>query len=227
MPSLSSRLALLAATAGLVLVSACSSAEDAASDGEDTTSAESTAEPTTDEETTAAEPTQSEETESEETESEETESEETEEPDEGDVEGTGYTIALPEGWTDVTEEAAASQPLVDLAIAEPSGTFRTNFNVVKPQPFTGTEEQLVTQSAKELKSVTNSKVTPVDPTTFDGVTALGQTSTLSTGQDDVMLIQYMVVRDEQIHPVTMTFLAENEGEATAVMEEIIASWQWQ
>ena len=217
MPSLSSRLALLAATAGLVLVSACSSAEDAASDGEDTTSAESTAEPTTDEETTESEPT----------ESEENESEENDEPAEGDVEGSGYTIALPEGWTDVTEEAAASQPLVDLAIADPSGTFRTNFNVVKPQPFTGTEEQLVTQSAEELKSVTNSKVTPVDPTTFDGVTALGQTSTLSTGQDDVMLIQYMVVRDEQIHPVTMTFLAENESEATAVMEEIIASWQWE
>ena len=49
----------------------------------------------------------------------------------------------------------------------------------------------------------------------------------AAGQDDVMLIQYMVVRDEQIHPVTMTFLAENEGEATAVMEEIIASWQWE
>lgn len=217
MRALSSRLALLAATAGLVLVSACSSAEDAASEGDDATSAESTAEPTTDEETSESEPTDS----------EETEPEETGESDEGDVEGTGYTIALPEGWTDVTEEAAASQPLVDLAIADPSGTFRTNFNVVKPQPFTGTEEQLITQSAEELESVTNSKVTPVDPIAFDGVTALGQTSTLSTGQDDVMLIQYMVVRDEQIHPVTMTFLAENESEATQVMEEIIASWQWE
>ncbi|MGH3506021.1 MAG: hypothetical protein ACRDO2_02320 [Nocardioidaceae bacterium] len=178
-----SRLALLAATASLVLVSACSSAEDTASDGEDTTTP---------------------------------------------AEGTGYTIALPEGWSDVTEEAAENQSLVDLAIAaEPVDSFRTNFNVVKPQPFAGTEDELVEQSAQELESVTNSKVTPVDAVEFDGVRALGQTSTLAAPQGDVTLIQFMVVRDEQIHPVTMTFLAANEDDATAVMEDIIASWQWE
>ena len=205
---------MLAATASLVLISACSSAEDTASDGEDTTTpAESTSETTTDEQPS---------------ESTQTEPDETEEPEAGGIQGTGYTIALPEGWSDVTEEAAQNQSLVDLAIAaEPVDSFRTNFNVVKPQPFAGTEEELVEQSAQELESVTNSKVTPVDAVEFDGVSALGQTSTLAAAQGDVTLIQFMVVRDEKIHPVTMTFLAANEDEATAVMEDIIASWQWE
>lgn len=217
MRPVASAVAVFAATASLVLVSACSSAEDAATDGDETTTVETTPVDTTPEETTAGSTTAS----------TTEESDAIEQPTDGRVGGSGFTVGLPEGWEDVSEEAAANQSLVDIAIAAPSGTFRTNFNVVQPQPFSGTTEELVKQSASELRSVTKTKVTAVAATDFDGVSAPGQTSSLDTEAGDVTLIQYMVVRGGQVHPVTMTFLTEQTSESTAEMDEIIASWQWE
>jgi hypothetical protein len=146
------------------------------------------------------------------------------------VTGAGYTVAVPEGWQDVIDQARRTNAQADVAIAEPAqaGEFRLNFNVVQPSalPAGVTDQQLATQAAKELRSVTHAKVTPVDGPAFDGAPSVGQVSHATAGGFNVTLVQYLVRHQGRLYPTTLTFETSRENEAQAVMTGIVGSWTW-
>ncbi|MBA3309174.1 MAG: DcrB-related protein, partial [Nocardioidaceae bacterium] len=183
---------------------------------EPTTSQPTTTEPTTTEPTTEATTT-------------EPTTEEPTEPPAGTISGQGYVFALPGGWTDVTQQAQASNPQADVAVAEPAtpGEFRMNFNTVSPTPIPGlSREQLVQQAETELRSVTNRKVEPLPDETFDGDSAIGQRSTTDASGFEIAIVQYLVVRDGTLYVTTMTYDVDQESEASAILDGIIESWTW-
>ncbi len=226
--------ALLALLAPFALIG-CSNAADTASGGDDTTPATTgtttseqvTSEPTTSDPTTE-DPTTEEPTTAEPT-TEEPATEEPTGPEAGTVVGEGYTFALPAGWIDVTQQTKASNPQVDVAVAEPQtpGAFRLNFNTVTPSPIPDlTREQLVEQAETELAGVTNSKVESLPDKTFDGDTAIGQESTTDVSGYDIGIVQYLVVRDGNIYATTITYDVDRAEEADQILDGIIGSWAW-
>ncbi len=146
------------------------------------------------------------------------------------VSGTGYSIAIPDGWEDVLAAAQRTNSAADVAVAEPQqpGEFRTNFNTVTPNPIDDsvTDQQLAAQAARELKSVTHTAVTPVDAPDFDGTPALGQTSETAASGFTVTLIQYIVRHQGQVYATTMTFDSTKADDAKAALDDIVASWTW-
>ena len=147
------------------------------------------------------------------------------------VTGSGYSIAVPSGWEDVTELAKQSNSQADIAVAEPQtqGEFRTNFNVVTPTPLPDGvgDDELADQAAKELESVTNSEVTPLDVTVdFDGANALGQTSKTTTQGFTITITQYLLVHEDQIFATTLTYDEKRADEAMDSLTEIADSWTW-
>ena len=147
------------------------------------------------------------------------------------VTGSGYSIAVPSGWEDVTELAKQSNSQADIAVAEPQtqGEFRTNFNVVTPTPLPDGvgDDELADQAAKELESVTNSEVTPLDVTfDFDGANALGQTSKTTAQGFTITITQYLLVHEDQIFATTLTYDEKRADEAMDTLAEIADSWTW-
>ncbi len=210
----------LAASVALLALAACSSASDTA--GTDTAGTDTTGDSTTPtQETAATSPTEVTTT------SEPTSSA----ADASTLRGTGYSVSLPDGWEDVTDVAKQSNAAADVALAEPASSteFRMNFNVVDPNPINAgvSDDELAAQAAKELKSVTQAKVTSISGPDFDGSPSLGQTSQAEASGFTVSLIQFLVRHDDQVYATTMTFETKRTDEAKAVLDEIVASWTWE
>jgi hypothetical protein len=200
--------ATIASAIAVLALPACSGSDDDA-DGSDatSTSAESSDASPTDESTSSDEPTVD------------------------SVTGSGYSIAVPTGWEDVTELAKQSSSQADIAVAEPQteGEFRTNFNVVSPSPLPDgvSDDELAEQAATELESVTKSEVTPLDATVdFDGAKALGQTSKTTTQGYNIAITLYVLVHEDQIFATTLTYDEKRADEAMDTLAEIADSWTW-
>src|SRR6476659_10473851 len=136
---------VLACTLVLLAVSACSSSSDTANTDQTTDATTSSTQST--EATTPTDATTSD-----------------DQSSGAGLSGTGFSIAIPDGWEDVTDIAKQNNQAADVAVAEvaKNGEFRTNFNTVTPNPIDAsvTDAQLAAQAAKELKGVTHAPVTP-------------------------------------------------------------------
>ena len=147
------------------------------------------------------------------------------------VAGTGYTIAVPQDWEDVIEEARATNRRADIAVAEPeqATTFRMNFNVVQPSRLSPgvTDAALARQAANELRNVTHAKVIRLNGPDFDGSPSIGQGSRATgPGGVRVTLVQYLVRHGGSLYPTTLTFETSREAEAQNIMKGIVDSWGW-
>lgn len=206
------------------LTSACSgSASDTAT--EETTSEQTSSSPTesspTDETSPTEETSPTDET---------TETEDSEPDDDGQtLSGQGYNASLPSGWQNVTQEAKQRQPLVDIAVAEAKASdFRTNINVVQPNPAPEglSDDQLAQQAARELKTVTKTKVRRLPGVEFSGEPSIGQTSTTQVQGSSVSLVQYLVIHAGKIYAVTLSFESSRAAEAKQALDEFVGSWTW-
>ena len=199
--------ATIASAVAVLALPACSGSDDDNDDSDSTTAAASSDTTPTDESTSSDEPA-------------------------GDsVTGSGYSIAVPSGWEDVTELAKQNNSQADIAVAEPQteAEFRTNFNVVTPTPLPDGvgDDELADQAAKELESVTKAEVTPLDVTVdFDGAKALGQTSKTTTQGFTITITQYLLVHEDQIFATTLTYDEKRADEAMDTLTEIADSWTW-
>jgi len=147
--------------------------------------------------------------------------------------GTGFSIAIPADWEDITASLKADNPQLDIAIGEKNpSTFRTNFNVVTANPTSATiqgdSEPIRKEAATELKTVTHAVVSALPDSIIDGEPAIGQTSTFvppgSTGS--VTFLQYVAIHNGMAYPLTMTFATANAADAKPLLASILDSWQW-
>jgi hypothetical protein len=152
--------------------------------------------------------------------------------DNGRIEGSAYSVVIPDGWTDITASVKAAQPSVDIAIGAPLSTgFRTNFNVVNSNTDPGTIEDngsaIRHEAAAELRSITKKPVHSLPDRRIDGEVAIGQTSTFVNAGTSVTFIQYFVVHHADAYPVTMTFATENAAAAKDLLGQILSTWRWE
>lgn len=145
--------------------------------------------------------------------------------------GTGFSIAIPPDWEDITASLKANNPQLDIAIGEKNATtFRTNFNVVQGNATTATiehdSEAIRREAAAELKTVTHAVVTPLPDRTIDGNPAIGQTSSFKATGTSVTFLQYVAIHNGKAYPVTMTYASANAAKAKPLLDTILGSWQW-
>lgn len=151
--------------------------------------------------------------------------------DNGRLVGSAFSVAMPDGWEDITKSVKASQSSVDAAMGEgnPSG-FRTNFNVVDSSTYPGTIEDngpaIRHEAAAELRSITKKPVHPLPNRQIDDEAAIGQTSTFINAGTSVTFIQYFVVHNGSAYPITMTFASEHEASAKSLLDQILSTWRW-
>lgn len=147
------------------------------------------------------------------------------------LEGTGYSLEIPDGWEDITADLLAQNPRLDVALGETKFTgFRTNLNVVRTSGYTATIEEnrpaIRREAAAELRSITKTMVRSLADRSVAGEAAIGQTSTFVSSGTSVTFQQYVVVHERAAYTVTMTFATQDRAPAESLLASILSSWQW-
>jgi hypothetical protein len=150
-------------------------------------------------------------------------------PADGAVQGDGYTLSVPEGWTDLSEEAAEVPELAmaDLAYGDTSEQgFASNLNtIVTPASGETVDDPGVRgQLADQVEQALNVRPKPIADTEFDGEKAIGQTATVR--KPAVTLVQYVTVHKDEVYTLTVTLSAARTAEADELVGSVVDSWQW-
>jgi hypothetical protein len=213
-PALDRRRAATALAAlALLTVGACGSTDD----GEAASSSESTSQ--------ATEPSDS----AESAEPSDDAGTDTAEVPAGSVAGDGYTVAVPEGWTDLSSRTKDVPELAQADLAYGDTTeqgFASNLNtIVTPAGGETVDDPGVRQRlADQVEQAINVRPKPVADLEFDGEKAIGQTATVRNPA--ATLIQYVTVHDDEVYTLTVTLSAARAGESDAIVGDIVDSWQW-
>lgn len=151
----------------------------------------------------------------------------------GTLAGNGYSYTLPNGWSEVTDEALAGNPpgAIDTVSA-----WGERFNgapaniIVEVGSAQGTSdpEELRQGWEANMGAVTNSTPKPIDDTTIANETAIGTEIRRSNENGiDIVQIAYLTVHDGNAYSVALSTNAETEDEARSEFEMILNSWSWE
>lgn len=148
---------------------------------------------------------------------------------EGSVQGDGYTMAIPEGWTDLSDRDKDVPQLAQADLAYGDTTeqeFASNLNtIVTPAGGVTVSDQGVREQLADLvEQKLGVRPKPIPDVELDGEKAIGQTARL--GDPDASLIQYVTVHDDEAYTLTVTLSAARAGEADAIVSGVVDSWQW-
>ncbi|CAA9326441.1 MAG: hypothetical protein AVDCRST_MAG29-777 [uncultured Nocardioidaceae bacterium] len=149
--------------------------------------------------------------------------------EDGAVQGDGYTLSVPEGWTDLSEEAADVPELAmaDLAYGDTSERgFASNLNtIVTPADGDTVDDPGVrAQLADQVEQALNVRPEPIADVEFDGEKGIGQTATVR--RPDVILMQYVTVHEDKVYTLTVTLSAARAAESEELVAGVVDSWQW-
>jgi hypothetical protein len=148
----------------------------------------------------------------------------------GRLVGKGYTVALPEGWQDATDQFRDYSPLIDagaLNATQAGQPFSDNLNVLRnPEQAELPPAQAERQFADELGTVA-SKVRVAQRATVDGVRALHLTGRTEAGEVVALTDQYVCYVDGTYYVTTFSYgsgtpRAQRRQEVSAML----ASWSW-
>ncbi|HZG97618.1 MAG TPA: PsbP-related protein [Nocardioidaceae bacterium] len=147
----------------------------------------------------------------------------------GSVAGDGYTLAVPEGWTDLSgrDKEVPELAQADLAYGDTTEQeFASNLNtIVTPAGGETVSDPGVRQRlADQVEQAINVRPTPVADLEFDGEKAIGQTATVR--RPDATLIQYVTVHEDEVYTLTVTLSAARAEESDAIVGDIVDSWRW-
>lgn len=193
----------------------------------DTSQDSTSPEPSSSEPTASSEPTT--ERTSEPTES--SEPTETSQAPAGDlVQGDGYSLAVPKGWTDLSGQAekVPQLALADLAYGDTKeAEFASNFNtIVTPANGETLDDEGVRERlAAQVEGAIGVRPEQIDDVELDGERAIGQTATVKKA--GATLVQYVTVRDDQAYTLTVTLSDDRAADADAIVGDIVDSWQWE
>jgi hypothetical protein len=146
------------------------------------------------------------------------------------LEGTGYTIAVPDGWSDRTREFSGTAVNVDAAVAAaPEDGFASNVNVLRETP-TGEPslQDVVSTFREQLATVGADEVSDASDAQLDGEPARTYTYELAPeGEDARRGRQVVTVRDGAVYTVTYTALGPSFEEDADAFTALLDSWSWE
>lgn len=142
------------------------------------------------------------------------------------LETDDFSYNAPDGW----EDAASAMPGAESVAADTSDDdgFADNLNVLRldPAPVTDLDE-LEDASVDELEGADASDVKVQDRAEIDGVEAIHISGGMSLNDNDYLVEQYNVIRDDVSFIVTFSFSPDvSEGDRTDLSQSVLASWAW-
>lgn len=210
------RLPAVVSGAGLALVlSACGSQ---AADITDETASSPTVTQETSQASTPPEPTDP---------TEATDTPSTDSPAGDNIDGEGYTYAIPQGWEDVGDEPTSAQADSAVRVSDSGGSFGTNINIIiTPSGGVTDLESLRDTFKRQIEGIVDSPVEEVDDVVIDGEPAIGQTASADQQGTKLVFTQYFVAHEDNIFAVTLTAPQAETENGTAALQSILSSWIW-
>ncbi len=152
------------------------------------------------------------------------------EADDRQAEGSAYTVSLPEGWRDSTDDEAADEVPIKfdrLFTGDRVEGFTVNVNVIRePKPDADIEE-IVAAGQKQLEAGFGATdLSPPDKRELDEDPAFAYTYALDQGERTLRGEQVVAVHEDRLFTVTLTAPAEAFEEQEPEFREILDSWDW-
>lgn len=149
------------------------------------------------------------------------------------IEGLGYTVQVPTGWSDGTDEFVKQNP--GLTTLDRVFLWGTTFNTARGNVIVETQSSYGNTEPDALKddwkqalvsSDPTADISDIDNTTIDGQTALG-VDISRTNDADVKVQQrsYLVVSGDKGYSITVS-LKDGDEDVIDRFEEILTTWQW-
>lgn len=145
------------------------------------------------------------------------------------VKGTGYSFAMPQGWTNLTKTVRKTQPSVDVAVGSKLQTkgFTNNLNVVVTKT-SGTSPEELKVIADEIKgalsdSAPDYRVQP--PTRVAGLTTVHLSGERTAGEQTYWLEQYVVLGEKNAQVVSFSVSLDYPvAKRRQLIESVLKSW---
>lgn len=152
-------------------------------------------------------------------------------PSEGvPLEGDGYSLNVPAGWTDTTDAVRERFSKVDLSAGDTAvtGGFADNVNViVTDRRRIRTQRRAERVLRRELELV-GRRVRIEEPGELDGETAYHATARLKIGRIVVRTSQYFARHGGAWHLLTFSYGPQTEPETEAEeVQQVLESWSWE
>lgn len=145
------------------------------------------------------------------------------------VSGEGYSFAVPEGWTDETEQFSGSAVNIDLAVAaESADGFASNINVIRETPPGDPSlDDVVSTFREQLESVIARDISDAMDSELDGDEA--KTYTYAIGAEEGPARrgrQVVTLHDGAVYTITFTSLDDAFAADEAAFQAALDSWTW-
>ncbi len=141
------------------------------------------------------------------------------------VDGSGYSVALPDNWTK-SEKGVAGYALDSLFYGERLGGFTVNVNVAKTDPGNHDLAWVVRKSRQQIKAMVRTTTTPPKDFTLDGVAAAKYRFSQILQGRRLRQEQVTVLHDGSAYSITFTVPSESFAGQQPQFDEILGSWQW-
>lgn len=149
------------------------------------------------------------------------------------IDGLGYTVQVPTGWSDGTTEFVAQNP--GLTTLDKVFLWGTTFNTARGNVIVETQSAFGNTDPTALKDDWKSALVSSDPsadisdisnTSIGGQTALG-VEISRTNDNDVNVKQrsYLVISGDTGYSITVS-LKEGDDDVLDKFEEILTTWRW-
>jgi hypothetical protein len=147
-----------------------------------------------------------------------------------EISGTGYSVGMPDGWHDRTEEARSGAINFDLFLAgEREGGFITSVNVIREAPpgVPDDVDELVETFTRQLGVLGETPPQPLPKREIDGEPARGNTVEVQGPQARYTVVQYFTIHDDAVYTVTLGAHETALSEARADFSDLLDSWRWE
>lgn len=149
------------------------------------------------------------------------------------IEGDGYAVQVPEGWSDGTEEFVKDNP--GLTTLDKVILWGDTFNTARGNVIVETQSSYGSTDPNDLKddwkkalvsSDPSAEVTDIPNVAIDGQTALG-VEIARTNDSGVQVKQraHLVINGDLGYSITVS-LKEGDDKVLTTFEEILTTWQW-
>ena len=148
--------------------------------------------------------------------------------DEG-VEGSGYTVELPDGWKDRTDDADEESAIrVDrLFVGKRVEGFATNVNVIRERRPPGASlEEIEQQGRPQIRGLGGRDLSQAKRVELDGEPALSHTYRIRQQGKLLAGEQYIGIHDGRVYNVTVTSVPSAFADARRDFRKITDSWKW-
>jgi PsbP len=142
--------------------------------------------------------------------------------------GDGYSYAVPDGWSDVSEQGESQGVDTIVRADEDESGFHTNI-LVEVDPASGVTDptEIQDQWASNVGGAVNATPSPIDGTTIDGQDAVGLRLETTAQSVDVVQVAYLAINDGKIYSIALSTAADAEDPATETFQQLLESWSWE